>query len=183
MGLCCLLYYPLLHAAWNGRLRPRPYLALREMRAKAPSFLANIARIAKATNASNVTKATNVTNGTNVSKVTPLSAWNSSSTVKTPLPQRRFNFQRLSRIFLGSKRCQKSKSTRKLDGKTSLICIDASGCQVSSASHWWYLVLQNRVGEPKTARTSGIWSGHATKLAKVAVICENKLLTKPHMTT
>ena len=61
----------------------RPYLALREMRAKAPSFLANIARIAKATNATNVTKAANVTNGTNVSKVTPLPAWNSSSTVKT----------------------------------------------------------------------------------------------------
>eukprot|EP00434_Breviolum_minutum_P039417 symbB.v1.2.035003.t1/scaffold4623.1/size37307/6 len=55
----------------------RPYLALREMRARAPSFLANIARIAKATNA------TNVTNGTNVSNVTPLPAWNSSSTVKT----------------------------------------------------------------------------------------------------
>jgi len=71
------------------------------MRAKAPSFLANIARIAKATNATNATKAINVTNGTNVSKVTPFPAWNSSSTVKMPLPQRRFNFQRLSRISFG----------------------------------------------------------------------------------
>ncbi len=41
-----------------------------------------------------------------------------------------------------------------------------SGCRVSTASRWWYLALQNRVGEPKTARTSGVWSPHATKLAK-----------------
>ena len=83
----------------NRRLRPRQYLFQKEVRAKVPSFLANIARIANATNATNVTNGTNGTNGTNIINVTPPPAWNSSRTVKTPLPQRRFNFQRLFMVL------------------------------------------------------------------------------------
>ena len=83
----------------NRRLRPRQYLFQREVRAKAPSFLANIARIANATNATNATNGTNGTNGTNIIKVTPPPAWNSSRTVKTTLPQRRLNFQRLFMVL------------------------------------------------------------------------------------